>query len=216
MVTRNLPVILNKYFDDSDVDLMLSYIKKVYRPSPDVPNITGAFGFESSAEADKISHGHPIVPLTGDPGDDASILKITECILAVKKEMESFFGVEMSFTNAMYAGMLPGSFNPLHSDTTALDGTPNHEDEETEFSALIYLNDCSIDFTGGQIRFPKQDLIIAPSKGLVVFFEGNNEYPHEVFKVESGYRETLVLFLGRKGNVSDRVLFRDEHAGVKQ
>jgi Rps23 Pro-64 3,4-dihydroxylase Tpa1-like proline 4-hydroxylase len=207
------PVVIENYFSDEDIATMLRYPTKIQKPAH-LPNMEGAFGFETSLEADQMSMERPICGLTGEVDDDESILKVTEAILAVKSEMETFFGLELSMTNCNYAAMLPGGFNPMHSDSSQLDGTPYHENEETEYSALIYLNESGEDYEGGDILFPLQETVIAPKRGMVVFFKGDYHHPHEVTVVTSGERKALVLFFGRKGNVSSRPLFSDEFSGV--
>ena len=207
------PVVLENYFSDEDVSVMLRYPTKIQKPSA-LPYIMGAFGFKTSLEADQVSMDRPITMLTGDPSDDESILKITEAILAVRAEMEKFFGLELSMTNCNYANLLTGSFNPLHSDDSQLDGTPYNENEETEYSALVYLNDCGVDYEGGEIVFPLQDSVISPKRGMLVFFKGDHYHPHEVRTVTSGERKALVLFFGRRGNVSSEPMFYNEHSGV--
>jgi len=207
------PVVIENYFSNEDIATMLRYPTKIQKPAH-LPNMEGAFGFETSLEADQMSMSRPIAALTGNLDDDASILKLTEAVLAVKAEMEKFFGLELSMTNCNYAAMLPGGFNPMHSDDSQLDGTPYHENEETEYSALIYLNESGEDYEGGDILFPLQETVIAPKRGMVVFFKGDYHHPHEVTVVTSGERKALVLFFGRKGNVSSRPLFSDEYSGV--
>lgn len=192
---------------------MLHYVEKIKEPGH-VANMGGAFGYTTSAEADRLSLENPIARLTGDPDNDASILGFTGAALAVKKEMEEFFNLELSFTNCMYAYMLPGAINDLHSDNSRLDGTPYHEDEETDYSALIYLNSSGTDYKGGDLYFPLQKLTISPKSGMVVFFKGDYHHPHGVTEVFKGERKAMVLFFARKGNVSDRPLFQDEYSGI--
>jgi Rps23 Pro-64 3,4-dihydroxylase Tpa1-like proline 4-hydroxylase len=216
-IMSNQPVIIENLFSPEELDKILYYCYIAERQSNAHTGITGAFGVRTSLEADKISRGEPIVPLTGDAREDESIWAITEAFLRSKAEVEKFFGQEMSFTNAMYAGMPEGTKNPLHYDNHSIyNDKPNNEDEESEWSAILYLNECGKDYEGGQIRFPKQDLTIAPKAGMLVLFEGTLEYPHEVLEVTSGHRRTLVLFLGKKGNVSDRALFLYEVAGTPE
>jgi predicted 2-oxoglutarate/Fe(II)-dependent dioxygenase YbiX len=206
-------LVIEKYFTNEDVLIMLRYPTKIQKPSQ-LPNMAGAFGFETSAEADQMSMNIPIAKLTNNPEDNESILKITDSVLKVKEEMEKFFGLGLSMTNCNYAVLYPGGFNPMHSDSSQLDGTPYHENEETEYSALIYLNESGVDYEGGDIIFPLQQKRISPKAGMVVFFRGDHHHPHEVEVVTKGERKALVLFFARKGNVSDRPLFSDEHSGV--
>jgi predicted 2-oxoglutarate/Fe(II)-dependent dioxygenase YbiX len=206
-------VVKEGYFSPEEVFVMLRYPDKIKKPSP-MPNMEGAFGFETSAEADQMSMEKPVTQLVDDLEDNESILKVTESVLKVKKEMEEFFGLGLSMTNCNYAVMLPGAFNPMHSDSSQLDGTPYHENEETEYSALIYLNDSGIDYEGGDIEFPLQKTVVSPKSGTVIFFKGDHYHPHEVKVVTKGERKALVLFFGLKGNVSGRPLFSDEYSGV--
>ncbi len=210
---KNQPVIIENYFTDEEVDRMLYYADKIKAPGQ-LGLIGGSYGFRTSGEADRMSIDNPIVPLTGDFDNDQSILEFTKACLAVKKEVESFFDLELSFTNCMYAYMLPGASNPLHSDNSQLDGTPYHEAEETDYSALIYLNDSGTDYEGGDISFPLQEITISPKKGMIIFFKGDHHHPHGVDEVTKGERKTVVLFFANKGNVSDRPLFLDEYSGV--
>lgn len=207
------PVVIENYFTDEDISMMLRYPTKIQKPAH-LPNMEGAFGFETSLEADSMSMDNPISGLTGDLEDDESILKFTEAVLSVKGAMEEFFGLELSMVNCNYAAMLPGSSNLLHSDSSQLDGTPYHENEEIEYSGLIYLNDSGLDYKGGDIVFPLQELTLSPKRGTVVFFKGDHHHPHEVTLVTEGERKAIVLFFARKGNVSGRALFSDEHSGV--
>ena len=211
----NQPVVIENFFTPEEVEKILYYCQKAEKQSSAHTEMTGAFGVRTSVEADKMSRGEPIVPLTGDPKDDESIWAITDAFLRLKHETEKFFGRGMSFTNAMYAGMPVGTKNPMHYDNHSIyDGAPNNEDEESEWSGLVYLNTCGLDFTGGEIVFPEQNLTITPKAGTIVFFEGSKEYPHEVLEVTSGYRRCLITFFAKEGNVSDRALFLHGNAGV--
>lgn len=206
-------VIKENYFTDEEVATMLYYVEKIKEPGH-VANMGGAFGYTTSADADRLSLENPIAPLTGDSNNDASILGFTRAALSVKKEMEEFFGLELSFTNCIYAYMLAGAVNGLHSDNSKLDGTPYHEDEETDYSALVYLNSSGTDYKGGDLYFPLQEITLSPKSGMVVFFKGDYHHPHGVTEVFIGERKAMVLFFARKGHVSNRPLFQDEYSGI--
>jgi hypothetical protein len=207
------PVIIENYFSDEEVDLMLYILDKIQRPTY-TPNMSGALGFRTSIEADAVSMENPVWRLTGDTKEDSSILKVTESILTVKKDMEEFFDLGLSLINCNYSIMHAGSENPLHVDTTDLDGSPIPESKELEYSALIYLNNGGEDYTGGNLFFPLQDLNIQTKKGTVIFFKGDYSRPHGVREVESGDRKVIVLFFSRAGNVSDIPLFLNPDANV--
>jgi hypothetical protein len=212
-MTGYQPVILENYLTSEEVDLMLHVLDKIQKPST-IPNMSGSLGYRTSVEADSMSMSNPVVPLTGEPLEDKSILKTTEVILKVKKDMEDFFKIGLSMINCNYTIMHPGSSNPLHADTTELDGVLIPESKELEYSALIYLNNHGADYTGGTLFFPLQDLNLETQKGTVVFFKGDYSRPHGVTTIESGDRKLIVLFFTREGNVSDIPLFRHPGAGV--
>lgn len=207
------PVILDNYFSQDEVDQMLYALDKMKKPSH-APNMMGTLGFRTSIEAASVSMDNPVTGLTGDKEVDASILKTTESILRVKDEMEKFFDMELSMINCNYTAMFAGASNPLHADSSNLDGTPVPESKELEYSALIYLNDQGVDYTGGVLSFPLQDLNVQTKTGMVVFFKGDYNYPHEVSVVESGERKVIILFYARGGNISNVPLFSHAGAGV--
>lgn len=207
------PVVLKNYFSKEEVELISSFPNRTRKPSGNV-FMLGAFGYENSLKASQLSMENPIAQLSGNPEDDKSILKFTEAALLVVKEMEQFFDLELSMTNCNYVVLLPGADIPVHADDSHLDGTPYHEDEETEYSAIVYLNTSGVDYTGGEIFFPLQELTVKPEAGMVVFFKGDYHRPHGVSLIEAGERKTIVIFCARGGNVSERPLFSDEHSGV--
>jgi hypothetical protein len=207
------PVIIEDYFSKEDSDIMLAYLNKIESPAPSY-QMSGALGYRTSVEADAMSMHNPVQPLTGNAEDDRAILKITETILRAKKDMEEFFDMDLSMVNCNYTVMHPGAQNYLHADSSELDGKPIPESKELEFSALIYLNTQGVDYTGGKLFFPLQDLELTTKQGTLVFFRGDYSRPHGVSVVESGDRKLLILFLTRGGNTSDEPLFLHPGAGV--
>jgi len=73
----------------------------------------------------------------------------------------------------------------------------NHMDDTTGLgrvlSCSILLND---EFTGGEFSFWGGESIIAPEKGSVLMFPANFMYPHEILKVKSGARFSIITWLG--------------------
>lgn len=205
--------VLDHFLSDSECKKISSYLDGISAANQ-VPHYLVALGFATSNQASSVSLDNPVLPLSdNDLHNEVSIL-VTKSILAIRERMESFFLEELSLVNCNYVQMTKGASNPLHSDMTHLDGTPYHDGEELEFSALIYLNDCDSDYTGGEITFPLQDVTVKPKTGMAVFFKGDLDHQHEVLEVTSGIRKNIVLFFGKRGNTSDRMLFNDEHSGV--
>jgi hypothetical protein len=209
----NQPVVIENYLTPDEVNLILHYLDKIQKPSH-APNMAGALGYRTSVEADALGMDNPVCPLTGDPDNDASILKTTEVVLRAKKEMEEFFEMELSIINCNYVIMSEGARNDLHADSSELDGALIPESTELHYSALIYLNTQGEDYTGGLLEFPLQDKSLSTKAGTVVFFKGDYTRPHEVTLVESGLRKVIVLFFSHKGNTSSEPLFLHPGAGV--
>lgn len=84
----------------------------------------------------------------------------------------------------------PGSYAREHSDNTDLDGNTGPF-ERSRYASFLYLND---DFTGGLLKFNKQDQVLAPKTGTIASFAGGFENTHEVTLIESGIRYTLGSF----------------------
>lgn len=133
----------------------------------------------------------------------------------IKADAEEFFGVEIDLCQSNYQLLLPGASNPMHADSTKLDGTPIQPDgtpEELEWSGLLYLNDHGADFEGGTIEWPEFDILYYPKAGDLVLFRGDVEHRHGVSEVLSGERRNIVFFWANKGNVSDENFFDVNYA----
>jgi hypothetical protein len=198
------PVTLDSYIDDAMVSELVEFLDPLLKPTPR-DGMRGALGYETSEIAAAV--GSTIPAIGGYEGTDheETVARLGQLYLKVRASMEEHFGVEMDLVNCSYQELTKGAGNPMHSDSTKLDGSPWRDDgieEELEFSALIYLNTWGVDFTGGEIEFPLQNTVIKPKAGQLVFFRGDVEHLHEVKTVESGVRKNLVFFYGRRGNTS--------------
>lgn len=209
-------VIIENFVSKKDCLIITNELDKLCKPHPHLFGYLSALGFETSNKASLLSMDNPIVPKTGDDDKDNASLLLTSYILKLKDAMENHFVEKMSLVNCNYVQMTMGASNDLHSDSTDLDGKPYHDAEELEFSGLIYFNDHDKDFTGGDIVFPNQEIIIKPKAGTAVFFRGDKDHPHLVEIVRSGSRKNLVAFFARYDNVSDRMLFFDRHSGINK
>jgi hypothetical protein len=83
-----------------------------------------------------------------------------------------------------------GAFARIHSDNTDEHGNSGPF-ARSRYAAFLYLND---DFGGGMLKFPKQDLEIAPKVGMLAAFDGGFNNMHEVSLIESGVRYTIGSF----------------------
>ena len=205
--------VIENFLSKDECFKISSYLDKISEENQN-PHYLVALGFATSNEAAAISKENPILPLSENLLHNQVSILVTEIILKLKSKMEDVFKEKLSLINCNYVQMNKGASNPLHADRTHLDGTPYHDGEELEFSALIYMNDYSTDYKGGEIIFPIQNLTVEPKTGMAVFFKGDVDHQHEVLEVESGVRKNIVLFFGKYGNTSDRMLFNDEYSGV--
>jgi hypothetical protein len=126
---------------------------------------------------------------------------IHDSLYKIKSQLESFYGIPLNKYEGGLVKLVTGAKNGLHSDMYMLDGSSWNDgsgrEDELEYSALLYLSDYDIDFTGGKITFPKQNLTIYPEKGMLVFFRGDLDHPHEVEEIVGGNRYAIVTFFGK-------------------
>jgi hypothetical protein len=209
------PVVVDNYLSDDLVQELVSFLDPLLRETPREA-MRGALGYETSAIAASVGNGTPAVLGFEGTSSESTVRALENLYKRVQLSMEEYFGVEMDLVNCNYQEMSKGGSNPLHSDSTKLDGSPWRDDgveEELEFSALVYLNTVDVDFTGGEIEFPLQDILVKPKAGQLVYFRGDVDHIHEVKTVTSGLRKVLVFFFARKGNISSVQFFVDGIAG---
>jgi predicted 2-oxoglutarate/Fe(II)-dependent dioxygenase YbiX len=58
-------------------------------------------------------------------------------------------------------------------------------------SAVGYLND---DYEGGELYFPRQDIVVKPTKGSIVLFPSNFTHIHESRDVMRGTKYSVVTW----------------------
>ena len=209
------PVVIDNFISKESCRRLTEFLDPMLKPSPRV-GMRGALGYETSAEASAV--GDTVRAVKGYEGtpQEEIVFELEGVYASVQRAMEQHFNIEMSLVNCSYQELTEGGENPMHSDSTKLDGSPWRDDgieEELEFSALVYFSDYGSDFAGGEIEFPLQNVTVYPKAGQLVFFRGDVEHIHEVKKVTGGVRKNLVFFLSRKGNVSSIKYFEDAPTG---
>ena len=203
--------IIKHYISNEDADMIVSGLKNKLIPEPR-PGMSSALGQKNSFEASKVSINNPASELGEDELENSAILFVSDIVNKIKNTMEEFYSIDLDLVNMNFSQISEGGYNPMHSDSTKLDGSPWRDDgipEEIEYSALLYASQSGVDFSGGQIYFPQHNLSVSPDKGSLIFFKGDVDHIHEVQPVESGKRHTLVLFYGKRGNVSETEFFTD-------
>jgi Rps23 Pro-64 3,4-dihydroxylase Tpa1-like proline 4-hydroxylase len=184
-------------------DSLSIFLDELATPTPQ-GGIKGALGYDTSEDASKV--GTSARAVKNYSSDKEQYVSDLESVYKnVHSYAEQFFNLELDLVNCTYQSMSKGAKNELHADSVKLDGSTWRDDgvpEELEFSALLYLNNHSIDFSGGLLKFHLQNLAIEPKKGQLVVFKGDIDHIHEVTEVLSGERKNLVFFYSRKGNIS--------------
>jgi len=202
-------VVYESFISDEESDRIVEFLDPIAALTPR-PNSYTALGWPNSAEAAKVGETTAIADYTGNEKIDATIDLIGNTFHRIKEDMERYFNSEMGLVQGFYQRLDAGGFMELHSDTTDLDGSPLSEDgtpEENEWSAVLYLGNYNEDFTGGEIEFPKQEFTLEPTKGMLVYFRGDQNHPHKVSEVLSGKRRTIVFFYGPRGRNSERIFY---------
>jgi predicted 2-oxoglutarate/Fe(II)-dependent dioxygenase YbiX len=203
--------IVSSYIPSNLCDLVLEELDSYCTKEPRM-GMWSAFGQRNSLIASKISASNPITELVNDEKTNKAILFLSALVVNVKEEMQKYYSIDLDLVNVSFSRIEEGGYNPLHSDSTKNDGSPWRDDgkpEEVEYSALVYFSNYGEDFLGGEIVFPQHELTVFPEKGMLVFFKGDEKHLHSVEPITFGKRHTLVLFFGKKGNVSEEPFFAD-------
>lgn len=133
--------------------------------------------------------------------DAAESPEILAAVAMARIEIEKKFDVIINRHEAMLVRLEEGAFNGLHSDMYNLDGSDWDDEtgrkDELEYSAILYLSEYNVDFTGGELVFPQHDLRVQPKIGDLVFFRGDLEHTHKVRHILSGERYAVVMFFGK-------------------
>jgi hypothetical protein len=186
--------ILNNFIAQEQMDKINTLMTPIVRETPR-PNVFSALGWQSASAASRVG-------FEDRPPMDTKDSDITTTLRECLSEMRKFYGVEdLVLVNALYTVMKAGSSVEMHCDNCQLDGSPldpSVEVEPNEWSAILYLNTNGVDFEGGEIYFPKQELTYSPVAGDFIHFKTDVDHPHQVLEVTSGDRACLVVFTGRK------------------
>jgi hypothetical protein len=112
--------------------------------------------------------------------------KIVEAVASVH-DLDPSTIVEIGYHTQKWE---PGAFARLHSDNTDDKGNSGAF-TRSRYAAFLYLND---NFEGGMLKFPGQDIELAPKVGMLAAFDGGFHNMHEVSLIESGVRYTIGSF----------------------
>jgi hypothetical protein len=138
--------------------------------------------------------------------------KVVEMLRAIierlKPVIDEFFQVNAEPTNPAIVRWPVGTFQFPHADKELHEGPDAGTENDFpwyDLGTIFYLND---DYTGGELHFPRQEVMFKPKRKAVYFFPGDKYFIHGVNKVLSGTRYTSPWFWtirelhGERKNVS--------------
>src|SRR5207244_2772741 len=95
----------------------------------------------------------------------------------------------------LLARLGPGGRHRRHADNCRQNARgewePNHTPKRA-VTAIHYLNE---DFEGGELVFEQHNLVIKPTRGLLLIFPSDQHHVHEVRSVRAGHRYTLPIWM---------------------
>lgn len=118
----------------------------------------------------------------------------------MQKTISDHYKNEYYVKSMFFSKMLEGGRNTLHMDNwyeTFDNRLKPRPFNLLDRSGLLYLND---DYEGGELYFPLQNFKYKPPTGTFIFFEGNQDVPHEVHTVKRGERYNIISFYGDASN----------------
>lgn len=119
---------------------------------------------------------------------------LNEIVSRIKPHVESFYNVEVSATWPALVRWPVGAMQFPHADKELHEG-PDAGTENNfpwyDIGTVFYLNE---DYEGGELFFPKQDVVLKPKARAAYFFPGDKNFIHGVNKVISGCRYTSPWF----------------------
>jgi hypothetical protein len=109
----------------------------------------------------------------------------------IKEIIESCFGCKVHDEGlTSVVEMKTGDSMPVHLDhgsaqnkSVGLKTGAGHPTRD--LSSVLYYNN---NYEGGEIYFPKQDLLVKPEPGMFICFPAKDEFPHQVKEIKRGYR----------------------------
>ena len=118
------------------------------------------------------------------------------CKMEVAKNFEIRISIYPEFM--MLQGNYPGDGHARHADNCRYDSNgqkwvPNHTPHRV-ITVGVYLNECGKDFTGGELLFPVLGKTILAEPGLFVAYYSDHRFEHEVPRVKSGARYSILLW----------------------
>lgn len=185
--------IIDTFLTTEQAEKISTQIKPLLQQSPN-PLVYCALGFPTQQVARMTNIDRPVIPKTGDVAIDELSTDLTSIVLRIKNLLSEVYNKELYLIQLTYNQMKEGGSNQIHIDDAT--GMYDH----LEYAALLYTTSQGTDYTGGEIYFPAQELVLSPAKGTLIFFKGDEDKPHGVQEVSYGYRENIIMFFSSRAD----------------
>jgi predicted 2-oxoglutarate/Fe(II)-dependent dioxygenase YbiX len=180
--------IIENFISEEDSKKLIKYFSKLAFPGPD-----GKTFFVSLANE----------AVYFDMRHDPEFLEVNDYVHNLLNRIENkvmeTYNLSIELKSANFVEMKEGAILPEHTDmggtSDPVNGKRIDDDDDFEFSALIYLNN---DFEGGFLNFPQESIKLKTGPGTLVYFSGQLDLPHEVTEITKGSRKSIASFLRRK------------------
>lgn len=205
------PCVVKDFLTGEENDVLEKFLDKTSKPSPISYNHRAALGFQTYQEAASVVPGMNALldndyELERRTKEDLEAIHLLSYVYdRARLVLEEFYGKELVLVQANYVEYSAGPGQVLHSDMY------DSEDGDMRDDGFAHLMRCSavlhlatgggVDFSGGDLWFPKQNHRHTPEKASLVYFVGDQEHMHQVKDIKSGKRKSISLFFGYKEEV---------------
>jgi hypothetical protein len=194
-------VTIENFILDEEIIKLNNFIRnnKVWDVTESDINENGTVTYDHSYWVDRVVT-YPNIMKT----DPSIVDTIEEMVDRLKKEVDSFFNVDVHPTTPAMVRWLPGQLQMPHADKELHEGPDAGKPNSFpwyDIAGLFYIND---DYEGGELYFPNQGIEFKPKKGAAYFFPGDMNYIHGIREVKSGIRYTVPFFWTIMKHTGDR------------
>jgi len=194
-------VTIENFILDEEIIKLNNFIRnnKVWDVTQSDVNENGVVTYDHSYWVDRVVT-YPNIMKT----DPSIVDTIEEMVDRLKKEVDSFFNVDVHPTTPAMVRWLPGQLQMPHADKELHEGPDAGKPNSFpwyDIAGLFYIND---DYEGGELYFPNQGIEFKPKKGAAYFFPGDMNYIHGIREVKSGIRYTVPFFWTIMEHTGDR------------
>lgn len=193
--SKDMVVEIENFISEEEQELVLSIMRKntIWDGGENVYNENGTIIYDHAPWRDRVATSDSIKKI--DEENNSNLMGLLDSIIErLKPIIEDFYNVEVWPTAPALVRWPAGAMQFPHADKELHEG-PDAGTENNfpwyDLGTVFYFND---DYEGGELFFPKQELVFKPKARAVYFFPGDQNFIHGVNKVQSGTRYTSPWF----------------------